>query len=233
MPRPTTRVEKEILTTVKFHDSPICKRINQLLEKGDVKDFCERLGITDRTVYHWRKGQPRPDIDRLGDIADYFGVTTDYLTGRIDNPSPNIEVAAVCEYTGLSDKAVKNLNYFAHYKDETYSMSEMLSHIITDISFEGFLKRVQLFVNGVMECALNPFNENGITEEQAEIYAEAALNAERNARIASKSLISIEDAAHYYRYLSVEIMGNILNDIPEVYLNKLVELIGDVEEDNA
>lgn len=35
-------------------------------------------------------------------LADFFGVSTDYLLGLVDNPSPDQSIVAVCQYTGLS-----------------------------------------------------------------------------------------------------------------------------------
>jgi transcriptional regulator with XRE-family HTH domain len=124
MARPTTRTEKEVYHIVKFHDSPICKRVNELINESNRKDFCKVIGVTERTVYHWRKGQSRPDIDRLGDIADYFGVTTDYLTGRIDEKTlawlmtasiePNTINRLVVAASKLNDQGLeKSLEYMS------------------------------------------------------------------------------------------------------------------------
>jgi len=231
MARPTKRVEKEILTTVKFHDSPICKRINALLEKGDTKDFCRKLGITERTMYHWRKGQSRPDIDRLGDIADYFGVTTDYLTGRIDNPSPNVEVAAICEYTGLSDKAAGKLHEMTLNKAESYSESEIFSKIITDGRFGEFMKRVQLFTEEFSKYKIKSFkHDEDFSMEDSFPSTFSEYDAEVSASAVDKRLISPEDFAHFYRKLSVELIESILLSLPNKYIG---EYLGLEEEDCA
>lgn len=60
-----------------------------------VKDLCEKQGISLNTLedklklgknslYGLKRNQP--SADRLQQIADYFGVSTDYLLGRTDNP---------------------------------------------------------------------------------------------------------------------------------------------------
>ena len=105
--RPKKRQEIQKYTTTKKHNSPIINRLNGLITEKNRKDFCNALGITERTVYHWKNGQARPDIDRLADIANYFNVTTDYLTGRTSNPAPTQDIAKFCEITGLSVKAVE------------------------------------------------------------------------------------------------------------------------------
>ena len=54
------------------------------------------LGIPKRTYGSWERNERQPDFDMLCKIADYFGVTTDYLLGRVpmeiqvihDDPPP-------------------------------------------------------------------------------------------------------------------------------------------------
>ena len=61
-----------------------------------VKDLCEKQGISLNTLeeklelgknslYGLKRKQP--SAERLQQIADYFGVSTDYLLGRTDNPA--------------------------------------------------------------------------------------------------------------------------------------------------
>lgn len=44
----------------------------------------EILNITSGTITGWKKGS-YPNADRLKAIADYFGVSMDYLMGRIES----------------------------------------------------------------------------------------------------------------------------------------------------
>ena len=55
-----------------------CKLRN---EKG-VKDsdVVKATGITKSTFSDWKSGRSKPKNDKLQKIADYFGVTLDYLT---------------------------------------------------------------------------------------------------------------------------------------------------------
>ena len=45
--------------------------------------------------------------DNLTILADYFNVTTDYLLGRTDVATPDADLRAVCEYTGLSEETIE------------------------------------------------------------------------------------------------------------------------------
>lgn len=49
----------------------------------------EHLGITDEAVRLLEKGKRSPSFEVLCALADYFGVSIDYLVGRTDNPEIN------------------------------------------------------------------------------------------------------------------------------------------------
>lgn len=44
--------------------------------------LAEILGTSQATITFWETGKRVPDVEMLCKIADYFGVTTDYLLGR-------------------------------------------------------------------------------------------------------------------------------------------------------
>lgn len=52
-----------------------------------LKDVGLETGIGENAIYRWRKQLPK--IENLEKVADYFGVSTDYLLGR-DNSSPDM-----------------------------------------------------------------------------------------------------------------------------------------------
>lgn len=63
----------------------ISERIFYLLEKQNKKqaDLVRVLDVRPNTVSDWKAKRRNPDIIHLEKIADYFGVTVDYLvTGR-------------------------------------------------------------------------------------------------------------------------------------------------------
>ena len=42
------------------------------------------MGVKHRSYQNYEGGDRRPDYEKLVALADYFGVTTDYLLGRSD-----------------------------------------------------------------------------------------------------------------------------------------------------
>lgn len=49
------------------------------------REVAEFLGITVRAYQTYETGECEPNIARLIALADYFGVTVDYLVGRSDS----------------------------------------------------------------------------------------------------------------------------------------------------
>ena len=45
-------------------------------------DFAKQLSISKQAVSNWENNNIQPSIDMLLKIADFFGVSTDYLLGR-------------------------------------------------------------------------------------------------------------------------------------------------------
>ncbi len=61
----------------------------KLRDKNGKKDadVAKATGITKSTFSDWKSGRSTPKNDKLQKIADYFGVTVDYLmTGKKEDP---------------------------------------------------------------------------------------------------------------------------------------------------
>lgn len=62
------------------------ERLKFLAEKQgkSINDVENDLGYSKNTLYRLKRS--KPGAEKLEEIADYFGVTTDYLLGRSDEP---------------------------------------------------------------------------------------------------------------------------------------------------
>ncbi len=67
------------------------------------------LGVKHQTVASYRSGKSSPNWKTLAQIARHFNVSADYLIGLSDVPTPSTDKRAVCDYLGISDKAVDML----------------------------------------------------------------------------------------------------------------------------
>lgn len=67
-----------------FHE-----RLHQLRKTTGRKqeDMAKELGIVFRSYRRYECGESEPTLSTLLCIADYFGVSLDYLAGRTDDPT--------------------------------------------------------------------------------------------------------------------------------------------------
>lgn len=87
--------------------------IENNVQQKDLCDYCRSKGckcgeatISD-IINDKEKGY---DYRTIKCIAEYFGVSLDYLINNTDIQSPDPYVKISCDYTGLSEKAVSNLH---------------------------------------------------------------------------------------------------------------------------
>ena len=79
-------------------------------EDKPLESWGEIFDVSRQTVSNWQTGKSVPDIIKLTEIARYFEVSADYLLGISDTESPDVNVRAAAEYTGLSEDAVERLH---------------------------------------------------------------------------------------------------------------------------
>lgn len=66
---------------------PTFEKIKELTKQRGITlvQLEEKLGYSRNTLYKLKT--QKPNAERISEIADYFGVSTDYLLGRTDNPA--------------------------------------------------------------------------------------------------------------------------------------------------
>lgn len=104
-------------------------RIVQLIKKANLPEaaFGEALGMGKNTVNNWKAGRSKTYLKKIDSIADYFGVSVDYLLGRTDDPHPvlsNDDVKnAIEEYVKNKGKQSTVIRY--NGKEQTYETLDM------------------------------------------------------------------------------------------------------------
>ncbi|KKI51205.1 helix-turn-helix domain-containing protein [Christensenella hongkongensis] len=83
------------------------------------------LGFSKDAVFNWKKRGTIPSGEMLAKVADYFGVSVDYLLGRSDNPSPVGEIFAASSkdedfYGNLSEEGRRELDEYKQYLLQKY-----------------------------------------------------------------------------------------------------------------
>ncbi len=66
-------------------------RIRKLRLERDLtqEELGKEIGVKNYSVYSYEKGRAYPDAERLMALADFFGVSMDYLMGRTDKREVN------------------------------------------------------------------------------------------------------------------------------------------------
>lgn len=87
------------------------KRLLEIREEQGLtrQKVADDLGITRASLEYYEKGKRTPDINTIAKIAKYYNTTTDYLFGLSYAKTVNTDLKAVCDYIGLSEKAVIRL----------------------------------------------------------------------------------------------------------------------------
>ncbi|MDT2620719.1 helix-turn-helix transcriptional regulator [Lactococcus petauri] len=56
-------------------------------KRNTQSEVAKTVGVKQNSCSEWETGKREPNLDRVIQLADYFGVTTDYLLGREEEKS--------------------------------------------------------------------------------------------------------------------------------------------------
>ena len=85
-------------------------RMKKGLKQSEMADI---LGITPQAYQRYEYGTSEPNADGFSMLADFYGVTTDYLLGRDPNPLSNIRLDIIGTDDEAFSAAYKNLPDYA------------------------------------------------------------------------------------------------------------------------
>ena len=82
-------------------------------------------GISQTTLSDWKRGRSVPKLEKMEKLAEYFGVTVEYLMGRPIKPSPDavpptdeeIKLALFGDIT-VDDEVLEEVKAFARFVQE-------------------------------------------------------------------------------------------------------------------
>lgn len=105
------------------------KRLYQLRKnrKMSAEQVAEKVVTSRVTMQKYEKGKTRPDIQMLNKLADFFNVSADFLLGRNPYPTATLEIAKMCEYTGLNPESIKLLHSYSTKLEFTSVLNFILS----------------------------------------------------------------------------------------------------------
>ncbi len=84
------------MLSARIRELRIARNMNQV-------QLADELNVTKQTVSNWENDNIQPSINILVKIADYFGVTTDYMLGRSSSRTINAD--------GLTDSQIAHIQF--------------------------------------------------------------------------------------------------------------------------
>ena len=85
-------------------------KLKQGVKKTTRKELAEAIGVSRQTIGYYLTGQNKPEIEKVVEIAKYFGVTTDWLLGvEGATRSKDETIQAICGATVLSESSASLL----------------------------------------------------------------------------------------------------------------------------
>jgi len=84
-------------------------RLKELRGNRKQAEVAEKIGLKAPTYAMYENDMREPNFQTLKSIADYYSVSVDYLLGRSNCKSPDIDIQAICKKTGLWPEAVERL----------------------------------------------------------------------------------------------------------------------------
>lgn len=116
------------------YNNVFARRLRGLMEqepKTTQNELAKAIGVSRQSISQYTDGSTQPTLDKFDEIAKYFHVSADFLLGKVENPTTDIEIRRICEHTGLSENAVKtlvNVNRDAARGERVSTLSKMLEH---------------------------------------------------------------------------------------------------------
>lgn len=151
--------------SIERYEAHFASTLRALMEKNHTtqKELAHFVGIRPQSLAQYCSGETTPNGEKLLKIAEYFGVTTDYLlTGTV------IEDIPVREMLGLSERTVQNMKLVKDgYFEDTPLMLSVLDRLLGDKDFYTALEKA---VENYGKIGQYIDEENGIKDEMADFY---------------------------------------------------------------
>lgn len=97
-------------------------RLKELRGNRKQAEVAEKIGLKPPTYAMYENDMREPNFQTLNLIADYYGVSADYLLGRTPHKSPNIDIQAICKKTGLSEESVEQMQKGFFYNKQAIGL---------------------------------------------------------------------------------------------------------------
>lgn len=151
------------------------KRLEELIRENNMvhENVAQGIGVTRQGVGKWVNGDSVPDVLTAAKLADFFGVSVDYLAGLSDVRSSDMDMKSACKYMGMSEKVLTTIKDL----DDWSICSE--HDVFTCLCEHGGLMNIILkSISVCMDFIIS--NDEQITTVEDKIYEEESIDSNIN-----------------------------------------------------
>ena len=155
--------------------------LKDLRNEKDLKqaELAEALGLTQDKISRLENGGMSYSCDELIAISKYFNVSTDYLLGLTENKTAvdtdeGQLLRAICEYTGLNQNSVLQLNKSEKNRKAIPLFDEMLQYFDLSKMFNLMCSN-EIFIKLFCSNFLNYFDDKKIDEIKKRLWLDGEI----------------------------------------------------------
>lgn len=141
------------------------KIFEELCKENGVTPYrvCKETGITTATISNWKAGRYTPKADKMQKIADYFGVSLEYLmTGEKQTVSMRSQKSAESELTARDERDIANdlKNIMEKLSNEEAGPASFDGEDIPEADREMFAAQVEIMLKRLKLINKELYNPN-------------------------------------------------------------------------
>ncbi len=115
-------------------------KLRGLISSKDVNALANYLGVSQQAINQYKIGASYPKTENLIKIAEFYGISIDYLLGFTETPNRDTSIQAANAVTGLSPGAIVKLH---EMKLKHRGLVDVLSALIEDNNAAFFLSLME------------------------------------------------------------------------------------------
>ena len=190
----------------------ISLRLKQLRSEHNLTqtDLANILGIAKTTLAAYEQGKSEPSFETLIKIADYFNVTTDYLIGRDEGKT--VDLQTLYEEIGLSEDSIALLKSLVKCTQEYTYPSLLKANPLQSIDF--CLSQGQLSFD-LFDCIHAYFIAN--IPEDKQLYISETGNVSLSPKVSEDSEVYQSIPASYLRDAILQEISSNLKKLKDIY----------------
>lgn len=146
---------KEYLDVRNFSSLPIlAQRIRKLLDfyGASASSLAEETGISQSVIKKYLNEDVDIGVRNLTKIADALNTSIDYLIGKTEFTRVDPTAAAACQYTGLTEDAIRMLHFYKERQQEDPDFSANENEILSSFISTGTLFRFANMLQGSIDA---------------------------------------------------------------------------------